>query len=155
MAHDNSIFDSNDSYMELSYELLYLLQWLIQNETGSLKKILNDAIKKGFLAKLPYDGSHQKSIGANAHNQLEEFFTTLEILLLEVLEENEQIQTWEKSLTPALKKIDPAGCDVGLLRSSIEKTNFYLKDHDHENPKDILFKELLKRWRPKKNQVPN
>lgn len=139
----------DNSQCAISYRLLKLLQWLAENEPEAIKKLIAKAVQQG----LDTDATPASSKEDHLENELQEsivdFFSLMEALLSEVLHEDELKQTMQRQLIPALDHIDGSICDTATVASSIAKatSNF---DNNSENIKQILFKELLKRWKPSK-----
>ncbi|GMU19642.1 MAG: hypothetical protein AMXMBFR12_08340 [Candidatus Babeliales bacterium] len=82
-----------------------------------------------------------------------EFFGMLEIILLETMKEQAVQRAVEKNLMTTVDHIDATLCDDDTLRTSIEKATAKSELHPSENAQDLLFKELLKRWKPTKNMM--
>ena len=70
---------------------------------------------------------------------------------MEAMNEHMVQQAVKQNLMPAIDHIDSTICDDDTVRSSMEKATAKSKIASHENAQDILFKELLKRWKPQKN----
>lgn len=134
----------------ISYRLLKLLQWLVEYEQEPLKKLIIKALAHGL------DTSDNIALATKQQSDLEEelqqsvvdFFALLETLLAEVVHEESVKQTMQRQLIPALDQIDSSLCDSATLASSIAKATSSNKPQ--ENIKQVLFKELLKRWKPHK-----
>jgi hypothetical protein len=89
----------------------------------------------------------------DVHYSIIEFFNVLELLMSQAISEHAVKGVLEKNLMPAIDHIDTAECDDATVRFSIERTASKLKKHPQENPQELLYKELLKRWKPSKKKV--
>jgi hypothetical protein len=156
--NDNSFFSSNqDNQFVLSYELICLLQWLMDHDADKLKKIIDKALASGLKAEL-----QKESIASGQAGDLEEiqeniidFFAMLEGLLVESLHEHAVKRALERNLIPSIDQIDTTVCDNATVRSCVEKATSKIDRHPKENPKELLFKELLRRWKPSKESTLN
>jgi len=145
----------DDNQFTISYELLTLLRWLVEHDTGKLKKIIAKALRSGLKNEIKKTRSSNqlRSINDMQYNILE-FFSLLESLLLELANEQVEQQAREKNLMPTLDQIDSNFYDDETVQCSLEKVTSTIEDNPHENPEELLFKELLKRWKPlKKNAI--
>lgn len=148
--------NQENSQLTLSYELLYLLQWLIEHEPEKIKSLITKAFENGFAQDL-------KKIGANTEYQMPEevqhsvvdFFTLLEVLLHEVTNEQLMKRVMEKKLMPAIDHIDSTECDDETVLSSVEKASSKFESEPEKNPQELLFKELLRCWKPTKKTLSN
>ena len=58
-------------------------------------------------------------------------------------------------LMPSLDQIDSMACDTATVRSSLQKATSKLRINPEANPQDLLFKEILKQWKPQKKAKLN
>ncbi|HZW61436.1 MAG TPA: hypothetical protein VFF04_04365 [Candidatus Babeliales bacterium] len=154
--NNSSSINQNTNQFVLSYELLSLLQWMVEHDAQTLKNLIAHALKAGLKQEI------QRSDLKNTTQTLEgaqysvlEFFSLLEALIAETINEHAVQSALEKNLMPAIDQIDSTHCDDATVRRSIEKATAKLEHNPHDNPHDILFKELLKRWKPSKKTVVN
>jgi len=137
----------NSDQLVLSYELLQLLGWLIENESETLKKIIKRALSKGLNRKL----QHQEQLNAaELQRVVIDFLELLEILLFEAHQEVGVSDVIRKNLMPALHHIDPSNLTMATVQSSAAIASTKKEKNPAENAEELLFKELLKRWKPKK-----
>ena len=156
--NDDSLYSpGTDNQFVLSYELICLLQWLMEHDAEKLKKIVSTALASGLQSRI-----QKESILPESQTDLEDiqesiidFFGVLETLLLESLHEHAVKKALENNLMPAIDQIDSTVCDNATVRFSVEKATSDLENNPQENPKDLLFKELLRRWKPNKKNVLN
>lgn len=84
-----------------------------------------------------------------------DFFSLLEGLLMETINEQAMLKAHEKNLVPALEHIDSTICDTATVRSSLEKATTKMTKNPEANAQQLLFEELLKRWKPNKKATMN
>ena len=131
----------------LSYELLQLLEWLIENEAESIKKIIKRALSKGLTKKLKsHDAINTNTIQGNVIDFLE----LMEILLYEANHEVNVSDVIRKNLMPAIDHIDTSNFNAATVESSAAIASTKKEKNPQEDAQELLFKELLKRWKPKK-----
>jgi hypothetical protein len=131
----------------LSYELLQLLEWLIENEAESLKKIIKRSLKKGLNKKLKHpDSFNTDSVQGN----IVDFLELVEMLLVESSHEVNVSDVIRKNLMPAIDHIDTSNLSTATVESSAAIATTKKEKNPDENAEELLFKELLKRWKPKK-----
>ena len=144
----------NDNNLTVSYELLYLLQWLLENEPSKLKKIINYALDQGLADQIKIAAkSSREETSEDVQYSIIDFLTLLESLLHDTLHEKRLRQIVTKKLLPALKNIDEQECNQETLELSVEKASLKFDAHPNQNPQEILFKELLKTWKPTKHSL--
>jgi hypothetical protein len=148
---DNKDFNgSSTNQFVISYELMCLLRWLIENESEKIQKIVSKSVAEGLQEELQkIDTMSDLSIVAEGvQEHIIEFLSMLETFLFEAINKEVEKTAREKKLMPAIEKIDTNVCDNEIVRSSIEKTTKTLSLNPDINPKEQLFKEILKRWKP-------
>lgn len=140
----------------LSYELLQLLAWLTENEPDKLKKLVKCAYNNGLKEEIAITRrSRDTSLADTMQYTLADFLNLFEIILQEVSEENILQKVVEKKLLPALDHIDSTECDTATLQTSLEKATSRIESQPQANPEELLFQELLKSWKPKKETLSN
>lgn len=146
----------NNNQLTISYELLYLMQWLLENEPERLKKLIVQALHKGLKEEM-LAASKNKNLTTDEDLQYSvvDFLTLLESLLHEAINEQALKKLTEKKLLPALDHIDKTVCDDSYIQFSIEKASSKLEHNPQQNPQEVLFKELLKCWKPNKKASVN
>jgi hypothetical protein len=143
-------FDNDNNQFVVSYELLQLFRWLFEHEQETLKKLMGRALRNGLHEKLYMHLTAEPEITDDLQQSIVDLFALLETLLYELINENEVQKVVQRNLIPALDHIDSTACDITLLTVSAAKATAVLEENPHEDPKDILCKELLKRWKPSK-----
>lgn len=150
----NSAGDNANNQFYISQELLCLLQWMIEHNTGTLKKIIIKALASGLKNEIQKTEQFSEMlVSEDVQYSIIEFFGTLETLLLETINEQAVQKVLESNLMPAIDHIDTTMCSDATVRSSIEKATHKIEDNPKENPQDLLLKELLKQWKPNKKKI--
>jgi uncharacterized membrane protein len=157
MAKDDALLTKTDgNQFVISYELLALLRWLIEHDTDKLKKIITKAQKTGLHGEITKIENNKESQSLDdIHLTIVEFFGLLESLLIESMNEKVVEKAIEKNLMPAIDHIDSSICDDATVRFSVEKATSKMDHNPEEDPQDVLYKELLKRWKPSKKNLIN
>jgi phage terminase small subunit len=137
-----------DEQCELSLELLVLLRWLCEHEIEALKKLVDKAVKEGFKGAIATEFNNNQQLSSSIHHSILDFLDIVDTLLAESMTEHSLKTAQQKNLLPALHQVDTKSYDTGSLQHSLDKTITYLEDHPNTNPKEHLYKELLKRWKP-------
>lgn len=140
----------------ISAELIQLLLWLSQNEQEGLKKL----VKKSLASGLKDLFEKNKEISIENHeddfeNNLIEFCTVLENLIFEFNETDQTQKTLERRLIPALDHIDRTVCDTATISACAAKVTDNPLTKNSALMQKTLYKELLKRWKPKKQLQAN
>lgn len=148
--------NQDTNQLTLSYELLYLMQWLIENEPEKLKTLIGQSFNNGLKEELKTIAplSEQHSMEDLQYNIID-FLGMLETLLQEVSNEHALKRVMEKKLMPALDHIDTTNCDNETVQSSVEKASSKIDSNPERNPQELLFKELLRSWKPDKKTTSN
>lgn len=132
----------------VSSELLKLLEWLIDYEHEGLKKLIKRAVEQGLIKpNMPKQQAHEPE---EIQQNIVEFFTLLDILLQETIQEQSTQELLERSLIPAINCFDKTMYDSTTMATSIAKAAAVVDKSKGETPKEVLCKELLKRWKPHK-----
>lgn len=157
MINDNFPYESN-SQLSISYELLCLLKWLVENDNGTLQMIIEDAIEQGALAHehskksyVPCDDEHASSI----QESVIDFFYVLEDYLQQASREHAQRTVKAKALMPTLDHVDSTLYDTKALQSSVEHVAHNLDKNPGKNPKQLLYETLLAQWQPHEKVILN
>jgi hypothetical protein len=155
MNNDSFSHDSNSQFA-LSYELLNLLKWLGNNEADKLKKIIAKAVAHGLHDEIQKVKTlSDPNLLEEMHHGIIDFFDLLDTLLFDAINDHVQQKAREKNLLPTIDHFDSSLLDHETVRSSVEKTTQKLDMHPNTNPKEQLFKELLKKWKPLNKQSMN
>ncbi len=152
---NSNLFDI-DNQCELSYELLHLLKWLIEHESPTLKKMVARALRNGLREELHSSNAFVSDVTSEAvQTSIVDFLDLIDALLHETISESSIKRALEQNLMPAINKIDSTICDKATLQGSLDKTTDHLEHHPNANGKELLFKEILKRWKPNTKKMKN
>lgn len=152
---NDETFSHGQGQFVVSYELLGLLKWLVENDAHKLKKIISKALSSGLRKELRNTEHLQREDLEEIHHSILEFLSLLEVLLHESMNEDAVKQAVEKKLMPAIDQVDSTLYDDDSLRSSIAKAAAKVETNPELNPKEILYEELLKQWKPAKKTLQN
>lgn len=138
----------------LSFELLVLVNWLMQNEKQMLNNLIKHALKNGL------DQEFEKISSTDNIEVNEQFYTTIisfllfmEDSLIECLSHIKINKDTQDDILPVLKKIDMRNINVKPTFSVAKKSK--AQNISTEETKDVLFQQILKSWKPNKNDLMN
>lgn len=153
---ENKNFEQEDKLI-ISYELLQLMEWLVEHEGDALKKLIAKALKHGFDNQLKQSKNFKDIYSPDEmQNNIIDFLGLMEYLLVEVTNEEEVNNALQKNMMPAIDHIDTKSCDSAVLKSSISvATSKAQRNSTKENIQEVFLKELIKRWKPAKNGILN
>lgn len=150
----NNTFDDENSFV-LSYELLALLIWILENEDAALANLIKKAVRSGLKQELYFNGSMLKDeLIETARETVIDFFGVMESHLAESLKEQDFKKATVQHLLPAIDHLDAKTFDPDTVRLCLAKATSLPKDSKH-TPKETLYKELLKNWNPITNPEIN
>ena len=148
MNNDN-LYKSDGQFI-LSFELLQLIEWLIEHQPEELKKLVHRSLSQGLNNNiLKADEILETSTPEDMQNTVIDFFGLMEVLLLDAINERNH-DTVHSQFIPMVNQIDQSSCDANTVSSSVEKATTSLEKNSKQNPQSVLFKELLKNWKPNK-----
>ncbi len=136
-------FQENDNHFVVSQELLIVMQYLIEYYSDDLKDLIKKALSRKIHNNEPFDAQE-------AQETILDFLTLLELLAYENNQEFKVNQQLQKQLMPSIDHIDLRSFDSSIVDASIEQTTQEIEQHPQKNPQEILFKEILKQWKPHK-----
>ena len=147
MPHNH---DSNQ--MNISYELLMLLQWMLEHEQETVKKLVTKSLNHGLKDQLDTVTSQRErqQAAAELQDSIIDFFMLLETQIHDLMNEDHTQEVIQRNMLPALKQVDARTYSYGALETSIAKAEAAFGKREVGSAKDILCKELLKRWKPSK-----
>lgn len=154
--NSNNFLDSQEDKIILSYELLQLMEWLVENEAESLKKLISKGLKRGFYERLQESQNYKEHYSSDdMQTNVLDFLGLLEVLLLEATNEQMISNVLQKNLMPAIDHVDTKNCDISTVKSSIAIASSKIERNPKGNAQEVFLKELLKRWKPNKSNVAN
>ncbi|MBA2307153.1 hypothetical protein H0W26_03415 [Candidatus Dependentiae bacterium] len=142
-------FDNDGQQFVVSYQLLQLLRWLFEHEQDAVRKVVARALHEGLDEVLARPIRTHESDN-DIQQSVIEFFSLLETVLYESLNEDEANKVIARNLIPSIDNIDSESFDDMMVASSVAKATSAAENNPYEDPKVILCKELLKRWKPSK-----
>lgn len=135
----------------ISYELLYLLHWLLKYEETELSKLINKSFIKGVQEKAQStDALTDLQLTEDMQNSIVEFFNFMEQEISD-LSDQESTKAMNKDVMQTLDHLDPKILDLNTIKTTISKRASKKTKRDQSN-KNQFFKELLKQWKPKKEK---
>lgn len=145
-------FLEKDDQFIVSYELLYILQWLITYEKEALTDLVHKAFMQGSQANNNIETSDQFEEAEFLQNSVIDFFTFLEEEVENACE-NESIKNiMQSNLLKTLDHIDPKLFDPAIIKASMMATAEKVNPEHNQQAKAYFLKQLLKKWTPKKDK---
>ncbi|MCL4380454.1 hypothetical protein M1466_03145 [Candidatus Dependentiae bacterium] len=139
--------------MVVSQELLMLLESIMSNHTDELKRFLAHVLaQQGATAR---ETPVMAQSHDDAHEQIVNFLSLLEMLMYEIKTDSSVQAIVQRHQMPAIQHIDHTDCDDETIATSVIKANSTLEKHPGMNPQEVLYKELLRRWKPSKKTSVN
>lgn len=150
---NNEHFDNDNRQFIISYELLQLFRWLFENEQETLRNMIEQALNDGLEDRLnKASKSSDQELSDELQQSVVDYFSLLETFLYELVNEHEVKKVMQNNIIPEAAHIDITACDKNIISLSVAKatSSYNSKNADKETPKNILCRELLKRWKPSK-----
>jgi len=139
----------DDNYFAISQELLTIMAHLVDEYPQEL----HDLIKK---AQKTVPAGQTKEVEAqDAHEYIIDFLSLMELFVYQAKNEVEVDTHLTKQLMPAIDHIDQTSCGQETVNSSVEHASNQKAKNPQINAQEILYKELLKRWKPTKKTSVN
>ncbi len=140
----------------ISYELLYVLHWLLKYEKTELSNLITQAFIKGYEDKLKQQDLYaQIQHTDDMQHSIVNFFNFLEQHIATMNDTQTQKTIIHKNILKALDQIDPKRFDYDTIKSTVMATADKIRPKNQDDAKDLFFKELLKQWNPKKEKNKN
>ena len=127
----------------------------MEHGSPELKQLVGKALAAGLRERMHYADAEVHMAEEEMQDAIVDFFSILEGLLIETVNEQAMLKAHEKNLVPALEHIDSTICDTATVRSSLEKATNKMSKNPDANAQQLLFEELLKRWKPNKKATMN
>lgn len=148
---NHKAFLENDDQFILSYELLYILQWLMTYEKEAFTQLIHKSFIQGS-----QDTDHEAYDQFEEHEYLQnsiiDFFSFLEKEVQTIAESESLKHIMQKNLLQTLDHIDPKIFDPAIIKESMMVTAEKVHLTGKRQVKDLFLKELLKKWHPKKDK---
>jgi len=147
MSHKE--FLENDDQFIVSYELLYILQWLLTYEKEAFAQLVHSSFIQGSQHTNNED-CDQIEEAEYLQNSVVDFFSFLEKEVSNISQEESIKHIMQKNLIKTLDHIDPKIFDSAIIQESMVATAEKVTPQRNHKAKDLFLKELLKKWSPKK-----
>jgi hypothetical protein len=153
---NNKLVEEHDTQLVLSYELLCLLRWLIEHDATKLKKMVSKAVASGLYEHIRLlDKKSSAYDQEDMQDNILDFLGLLETSLLECMSDHVTHKARSTNLLATVEQLDTTLCDPDIMMSSLEKVATSTHKNPALNPQEMLYKELLKRWKPEKKSALN
>lgn len=131
----------------ITLELLALLRHIVDNHALALRSFITQVQRT---QKRTSSDQTKNDDLEQAQSSIIEFLTLMESLAYEVNREQQATHQMQQVLMPSINRIDTSACDDDTVQASVERATDQLNHDPAKNPQELLFKELLKRWKPTK-----
>jgi len=121
------------------------MQHIIEEYADDLKELISKA--------LPHKKNDKSFDAQEAQESILDFLTMMELLIYESKNESEVSEHLQKQLMPSIDHIDRTSCDSDIVDASAETASQQIQANPKANPQELLFKELLKQWKPSKEKT--
>lgn len=113
--------DSNQ--MNISYELLMLLQWMLEHEQEAIKKLINKSLHTGLQQQLEAVTSQRErqQAAVELQDSIIDFFMLLETQIHDLMNEDHTQEVIQRNMLPALKQVDARTYSHGALETALLK----------------------------------
>lgn len=149
---NSKTFLENDDQFIVSYELLYILQWLMTYEKEAFSQLIHKAFVQGSEASDVHVTSDQHEEAEYLQSSVIDFFSFLEQEVETVAQAESMKHIMQKNLLKTLDHIDPNLFDPAIIKASMMATAEKLNPQRNHQAKDYFLKQLLKKWQPKKDK---
>lgn len=154
-----------DTNLSLSFELIYLMGWLLKHEKGLLNDLIKHAVNHGLAQDLQkVDPRTYGQVNNDLYAVIVDFLSFLEKSLAKHLNENIAHVEGEDVIFSTIKKLDQENLDLKSIKLSIQKArDLLVKNSEEGKPveqqtelaKNVLFEHILKNWKPSKTDLLN
>jgi hypothetical protein len=147
MSYKKIVLDSE--HIAISVETIRSIEWLIEHNQEGLKALLLRAYQNRLLKEKPDDIE-----SLDPQETVLRLLSLIDILHQEITQESAAQNIFQNSLIPTIKQLDTSSFEKETVAQSTHKA---LKKKtkaqaSKESKKSILYRELLKRWKPSKKQ---
>ena len=137
----------------ISYELLYVLHWLLKYEKTELSNLITQAFVKGYEEKLKQQDMYaQIQHTEDMQHSIVNFFNFLEHQIAAMSDTQTHKTIMHRNILKTLDQIDPKRFDYDTIKSTVMATADKIRPKNQDDAKDLFLKELLKQWNPKKEK---
>lgn len=145
-------FLENDDQFIVSYQLLYILQWLITYEKEAFSNLVHKAFIQGSESLQEDDIYDQMEEADYLQSSVIDFFSFLEDEIENVTQAESIKLVMQKKILEMLDHIDPKLFDPAIVQASMMATAEKLNPESNHLAKDLFLKQFLKKWNPKKDK---
>lgn len=150
--NDKKFLENEDQFV-VSYELLYILQWLMMYEKDALAQLVHKAFVQGSqTAQEQYEAHDIDEENAYLQHSVIDFFSFLENEVEDVAQAESIKHIMQTNLIKTLDHIDPKIFDPAIIKASMMATAEKVAPESNHQAKDYFLKQLLRKWTPKKDQ---
>ncbi len=133
----------------ISYELLYVLHWLLKYEKIELSSLITQAFVKGYEEKLKQQDMYsQIQHTEDMQHSIVNFFNFLENQISVMNDTQTHKTIMNQNILKTLDQIDPKRFDYDTIKSTVMATADKIRPTNQDDAKDLFLKELLKQWDP-------
>ncbi len=149
--NNKTLLENNDQFI-VSYELLYILQWLMTYEKEAFTQLVHKSFIQGTQASEENDTYDQIEESEHLQGSIIDFFSFLEEEV-EAISQAESVRNiMQKNLIKTLDHIDPKAFDPAIIKASMMATAEKIKPQRNHQANELFLKQLLKKWQPKKDK---
>lgn len=145
-------FLENDDQFIVSYELLYILQWLITYEREAFAQLVHKAFVQGSQTAHNNDMFEQTEEAEYLQSSVIDFFNFLQQEVDIISEEESMQHIMQTNLLKTLDHIDAKIFDPSIIKASMIETAEKVEMQQNLQAKAYFLKQLLKKWTPKKEK---
>lgn len=155
-----------NSSLSLSFELIYLMGWLLKNDQAKLKQLVVEAVEQGFIEEVDaMSDADYLLLSDQMQSTVEQFMDYLEEVITESVQGADVNNGLFQGLVPVLKKFDTDSVDQKTVSLAMQQTKKKLSYKKKQGDKlnalavteseanNILFERLLKNWNPSKKDL--
>ena len=133
----------DDNSFSISPELLVLMGHIIDEHQRDVQALIAKAMRTFAAKKAAPPDPH-------IHENIIDFLGLMDFLVHEMQHDVEVDTQLTRQLMPAVDHIDQTTCDQEVVSASIAHAAQQKNKNPHINAQELLYKELLKRWKPSK-----
>lgn len=145
----------NEDQFIVSYELLYMLQWLMTYEKEAFTHLVHRAFMQGAQFCSEHDAQdpqEQFEQTEDLQHSVIDFFSFLEEEIQNASQAESIKNIMHTNLVKTLDHMDPKLFDPAVIQASMMATAEKLHPQRNHQAKEVFLKQLLKKWTPKKDK---
>jgi hypothetical protein len=151
--NSDSLFEN--SQLVVSYELLQFLRWIVTSNPEGLHVLMRQSLEaKPALATTRNTQNNETAPSSEElQRSVIDFFDLLETKIQDLNSCDYEMRPAEQALSPTVTSIDSSLCDENTVALSIAQATSQFNFSTPQNAKEMLYKELLKNWRPRNKNL--